>query len=517
MTIPCAKLWNKFIFIPLVIIILIIHSTEVYAQDNGYHFRFDDWVNRGSRYLAIFGQNDGFRMSELPYDRCEMQEKLLSEKFSKFKGLGRFYYERLAQEVTFGFGASKSETNEGFELAAVNYGNWSDKFNPKDKVRYSIDLIGYSCLKDNLSIYFDFQFDTDGTFDSDYHGTREWKRVAGDMRAAYFKYSSNKWSVLIGRDYVHWGHGSTGSLLTSGYAPTLDMVKFTADIWKFRFQGFNAILGRTDEEQENKINRYFSGHRLSLRLSKFELAVHETIMNGGPGEFPNPGYMNPIMPYYFTDVMFAENRKDNVTLSMEASVYWPAHWRFYGQFLADEYYYEREPYPNQTAFLAGGDWTNALGSDRLWFNTEYVRISRWVYNYLNSASWNRLNYYNSILGHPMGADADLWHVCLESFWGKDLLIRTSFNYLRRGETTIDTPLIQKNEYKKNHPQFPFGVVEKKTSLLVECEYSPTVNWSISAALKYVHTKNVNHTIDFTENEMAYMLSLRYRYRGFWGK
>ena len=501
--------------VQFIAIILLFISTSVFGQDRGYHFRFDNWVNRAVRYLAIKNPHTNFRLTSLPYCRQKIQNNLLLKNYSASNGLAGFYFDRLTQETSFGFGEENS-TQEGFEINVLNYVNYTDQFNPKDKVRYVSDLIGYTKLSHNLAIYFDFQFDTDGTFDSDYHGTREWKKVAGDMRAAYFKYSSHKWSVLLGRDYIHWGPGSTGSLLTSGYAPSLDMVKFTADIWKFHFQGFNAILGRTDEEQEEKTNRYFSGHRLSLRLPKMELAVHETIMNGGPGEFPNPGYMNPIMPYYFTDVMFEEGRNDNVTISLEASLYWPKHWRFYGQYLVDEYYYERESYPNQTASLIGADWTNALGSDRLWLNVEYVRVSRWVYNYLYTNSWNRLDYYNSILGHPIGPDADLCQIQLVSYLGYHILIRTSFNYLRKGETTNETPLFPGNEYKKNHPPFPFGVVEKNMTIMVECEFSPSVDWFLNAVFKYTHSENADHIIDTKKDDWAYLISLQYRFRKYWG-
>lgn len=467
------------------------------------------------RYLVLLHNDSAFRLSEMPYRRSSALDAL--DKSSLLTGLGRFYSQRMIEELTFGFSSSHAIAGQNFEMHLSQHARLADRYYQKDRLRYVADLIGYSAFDSRFGAYFNFQFDSDGMRDSDYHGTRPWKDVSGDMRAAYFKYGAEYWSVLLGREYVHWGPGLTGSLLTSGMAPSLDMLKFDLDIWKLHFQGFNALLGRvTRDEQSQQVNRYFSGHRLSLRLPRFEAGVHETVMYGGPNEVLNGAYANPLLPYYFADVMINEEKQpSNVTLAMDASYFVLPTLRIYGQFLVDEYYYEGEDYPNQTAWLAGLDWARAYGSDRIWLTGEYARVSRWVYNYRYSSPWNRLIYYDAILGYPLGADMDRWYLVHTIHPAHDLLWRAVFDYSRRGETTITTPLATENEYQNDHPPFPFGIVAKQVSIYHELEYFPKASVTFSAALGYHFFENAGHQNDIKTGEWSILLQFRYRWRKVW--
>jgi hypothetical protein len=445
------------------------------AQINGFNYRFDEWQSRAIRFTALANSDTSTHISELPYGREDVIVQIIKSNKVMDEGLHRFYLKRLSSDIAFLSGIKNPSTY--FELNWRNFPSFSKNINPKDQIRLESDVEGYTKIRQNLSVYFDFQFDTDGALDSDYHGRREWKGVTADMRAAYFQYTSKKWSLLLGRDFVHWGPGSTGSLLTSGYAPALDMIKLTFDLGHFRFQGFDALLIRGDKyEDEKKINRYFSGHRLSLRIPDIEFGVHETVIYGGPREIVRSGFLNPLIPYYFTDVMQGEDPKANVTWSFDAAFYRPKGMRFYGQFLVDEYYYEKEHYPNRTAMLFGIDCNRVPGWNRIGLNIEYVRIDRWVYNYETNISWNRLNYLNSIFGHPIGPDADLYHIEWEFYIGWNSLIRATYEYSRKGETTIDTPLNTDEQLEQNHPPFPFGIPEKRSLIDFQLEYAPNASF-----------------------------------------
>ena len=58
-------------------------------------------------------------------------------------------------------------------------------------------------------------------------------------------------------------------------------------------------------------------------------------MYGGPGEIISPSYFNPLIPYYISDTMQEENSKDNVVLALDAALYWPDGFRWYGQVVID--------------------------------------------------------------------------------------------------------------------------------------------------------------------------------------
>lgn len=488
--------------------LLVAAHTRAFAQDGSYHYRFDYWPNRAVRILNIEYPQTMVRSSALPFTRQDVSTILESSTADEERGLSAFYRRRLTL-LKSGYSQNGNQQRV-FELSWRNTPAYSDHLHPNEKLRLESDLLGFVQVRDGLAAYFDFQFDTDGIADSDYHGTYEWKDVVGDMRAAYFQYTSKKWSLLVGRDFVHWGPGSTGALLTSGYAPSLDMIKLTLDLWKFRFQGFNALLNRGSEAEDfEKINRYFSGHRLSFRSNLIELGINETILYGGPREVVSPIYLNPLIPYYFADVMMSEKRKDNVTLSFEATFYWPQDFRFYGQYLVDEYYYEGEHYPKRTGLLLGADWIRACGSSRCWLNLEYVRIDRWVYNYEMTAPWNRLNYYNSLLGHPMGPDGDLIHVAPELYLGHELILRTAFDYYRHGETTVSTPLNTEEQLEQHHVKFPFGVVEKTASFSFEFEYAPSVQWLINLTFQHQTRKNVANVQGVHSNRSAFLVRIQH--------
>lgn len=434
------------------------------AQDHPFHYRYDQWQIRALRYGAIRTPETRLLISDQLYTPADA-EKIFTQLFPAPLGsLSGYYGRRLWDNL------GHYRKPGRFHLTWRSTLFWNSDPGSREAFKFESDLMGLFTISDRLAAVLDFQGDTDGLTDSDYHGIYEWKNeLTGDMRAAYIIYTADSWSLLVGRDYLHWGPGRTGALLTSGFAPALDMVKFTADIGKFRFQGFNSLLMRgSDREEAEEINRWFSGHRLSLRLDRAEFGVSETIIYGGPKEIVNPGYLNILVPYYLTDVMQVQERNDNVTIALDAAVWWPKHWRLYGQLLIDEYYYEGEDYPARTAFLAGCDWT---GLPRLWLNAEYVKIDRWTYNYDAGSWWNRLNYFNTVLGHPLGPDADRLHLEAEYSPADRLLLRGALDVVRHGETSVHTDVFN-NDLAGQHNEFPTGIVERSAAALLQLEYAP---------------------------------------------
>lgn len=376
---------------------------------------------------------------------------------------------------------------------------WRDK--EDEAVRLASDLYLGVHIDNRLTAFFDFEFDTDGLFDSNYHGVYEWKDVTGDFRLGAIRYQADKWSLQIGRDAVHWGPGFTGSLLTSGFAPSLDMIRFSADIKRFRFQAFNAMLLREGKQEGiDKLNRYFSGHRLSGRFGSTELGLQETVMTGGPREVIHPAFFNPLFPYYFSDVMQSEERGDNITLAFDASFFPTRTFRLYGQFTVDEFYYEKEHYPNRTGWLAGFDWMSPVGRGSGVLHAEYVKIDRWTYNYEAESYWARLNYFNSILGHPIGPDGDLLAFSHESSPVNDVFLQVQGGIRRKGETTVFTYLDTDEQLEQNHPPFPFGTVEKTTYAGIDLEWRMFRNFRFTGQWYGNRVSNSGHVKSKDKNE-----------------
>lgn len=481
-------------------IVIIAGLSRAETPLDRFSLPFYHWSQSAIQYLIIENPELKLRFTEQPYSFNSVMSLLSGSNLQRESGLNYYASRSLAEYMVYHkyHQIPKHQGQMAF-LSVQPKIIYSDQMNPTEKLRIETDIFGRINIHKRLSAQFQFQFDTDGLKDPDYHGVYEWKdQMVGDMQTAYLMYSAKNWSLLAGRQVLHWGPGHTGSLLTSGFAPSLDMIHFKAQLGRFQFQGFNSILGRGgDTEEKQNINRYFSGHRLSYRFNFLELGFHETMMYGGPEESMHGGYLNIIIPYYLTDVMQVQKRKDNVTLAMDASLYYPENWRFYGQLAVDEYYYEQEHYPNQTAWLAGFDWIEGFGWNRLWLTAEYVRISRWIYNYGAQAYWNRLNYYNSILGHPLGPDSDLLYISAELLLTSDIVLCPKFRLKRQGETIINSPLIVSNELENHRPPFPFGIVEKTQQLALELSYTPSPAFRFKGIVlynkieNYINQENIN--------------------------
>jgi hypothetical protein len=385
--------------------------------------------------------------------------------------------------------------------------HWLNGFEGRESLRLEPDLMAGIRIDESLSATFDFQVDTDGHQDSDYHGVREWKDITGDFRSAAVLYQKPRWSLLVGRLPVHWGPGHTGSLLTSGFAPALDMIKLDLSGGPFRFQAFNARLIRNGSGPEENVNRYFSGHRFSLRNSRVELGLHETVIYGGVHEPANPAYLNPLIPYYFTDVMQVERKGDNIALAADAALFLPRGFRWYVQVAVDEYYYEGEDYPRRAAFLAGADWCGQSRGLPLFLNVEVARMDRWIYNYDARYAWSRLDYFNSILGHPLGPDTEMLRSLVE--WTPRPVLSTRFLLIvtRRGETTVSTPLNNNDLAGTTHEPFPSGIVTSvlQFQTVVTWRFRPC--WRIEADIAALNIKNAQHISGADESETRFRMTV----------
>jgi hypothetical protein len=375
--------------------------------------------------------------------------------------------------------------------------HWLNGFADRESLRLEPDLMFGIRIDESLSAYFDFQVDTDGHEDADYHGVREWKDITGDFRSGAVLYQKPHWSLLAGRLPVHWGPGHTGSLLTSGFAPALDMIKIDLQGGLFRFQAFNAMLvrngsKRNPSESEADVNRYFSGHRFSLRNDRFELGLHETVIYGGVHEPANPAYLNPLIPYYFSDVMQIERRGDNISVAIDGAWFRPRGFRWYAQVAVDEYYYEGEDYPRRAAFLAGADWCGISRGLPLFLNLEYARMDRWIYNYDAHYAWSRLDYFNSLLGHPLGPDTEMLRSLVE--WTPLSVLNTRFQltWTRRGETTVSTPFNNRDLAGTTRAPFPYGVVTTVLQFQTVVTWRFLPAWRIEMALDALKIHNAQH-------------------------
>jgi hypothetical protein len=281
------------------------------------------------------------------------------------------------------------------------------------------------------------EVDAHGGDDPDFLG-REWKRgITGDFTHAYAALRLPGIRLAAGRRPIGWGTGSEGTLILQGGAPPLDQIGLDATRGSFSAHAFVASLDDYDVSgSEAPARRWLSGHRLSVRLrDRARVSLSETVVYGGVGRGVDWAYANPLVVYYAVD--WNRSGDDNVLWSADA--YLRAHptLDLYGEFLADDFQYDRETEPNQIAFLVGMRAKNLPRLPGVFFDAEYTRVNNWVYGH--EVEWNRYTHEEAALGHPLGPDADRVLLRLLIRRGRSLELLALHEHRREGPGSIDDP------------------------------------------------------------------------------
>ncbi|RPJ44219.1 MAG: hypothetical protein EHM19_07125 [Candidatus Latescibacterota bacterium] len=281
------------------------------------------------------------------------------------------------------------------------------------------------------------EVDARGGDDPDFIGA-EWKRgITGDFRLAYAAFRFAGVRLTAGRRAIAWGTGDAGTLILQGGSPPLDQIGIDAARGVFSAHAFVASLDDLPiDGTDVSARRWLSGHRLSVRLGdRLRVAVSETVLYGGEDRGLDWAHANPLLVYYAVDW----NRRGDDNVLWGADAYLRAHplLDLYGEFLADDFQYDRETEPNQIAFLVGGRAKGPARFASVFVDAEYARVNNWVYGH--EMPWNRYVNGNALLGHPIGPDADRLLVRLLLRRGQNLELLAQHEHRREGEGSIDDP------------------------------------------------------------------------------
>jgi hypothetical protein len=348
-----------------------------------------------------------------------------------------------------------------------------------------------------ISLAHRFRIDTRIPEDPGFLG-QVWKDdVGGYVANAYGKLSFGPIGVLLGRDKLYWGPGKSGSLILSDAAPPFDMVCFSLNFGRVTATGFFTTLDDmtlakavpygtgTDSLRAGDIaSRHLSGHRLDVRISRdLQVGLSETVVYGGADRGLDPGYINPLNFFYAQQWNIDKN--DNPMWSVDA-IWWPKErLQVYGQLLVDDYQFEQksraDEEPPEIGFLLGLHSGDPFGLVNTSFTLEYARVNPWTYN--QPLPWNRYTYGKTLLGHPLGPDADAVYLSVTKWLNEKFTFELDYRFARDGETSVYTdwpvpPVGPWGGASFPDGSFPLGVASKSHMGSIRASFHPTLHLDV---------------------------------------
>ena len=317
-------------------------------------------------------------------------------------------------------------------------------------------------------------------------------------------------TLSLGRDWIRWGPGNSGTLALSDNARALNFLSLEKDFGGFvRASNLVSVLDFATKES-------LAGHRLEFSIGRrVTLGLSETSLHRGGSA--TPLYLLGIVPYPLIEVLISSDTcsgdaggvdslhgcpsgverqlqvKNNIMWSADVQVLPAAGFRTYAEVLIDDLSFSSEYKPLQAGFQLGGHLTHPVLPWKSYsLRAEYTR----VYNYVYSV-WYHHDYifHNRALGYALGPDSE------------DVLLRLTVDPVRNLSFWLDIERQRHGEgrlgvaWDEGRLTRPSDSYEKKTSTsfegTVETAYRTAVTgrmWladrgTISLSCGYLHVEN----------------------------
>ena len=218
---------------------------------------------------------------------------------------------------------------------------------------------------------------------------------------SYVAYTVERaWSVQLGRSRWHWGPGEESSLLLSKTAAPLSGLMMHA-----RIEPLRADLFLFDATVHPGRGEQLAAHRLEWQVRDWaRVAISEAARYRSSGW--QGLYVAGVIPYSLVQRLLDQDSRDtpgetrnNVLLSLDASVRIADGSRLYGELLLDDVHARSAAFPNKYGWQAGWDGAGSMSDRRVTWNAEYTWLSRYVYSSFYGRAFTA---QDRPLGHPEG-------------------------------------------------------------------------------------------------------------------
>ncbi len=280
---------------------------------------------------------------------------------------------------------------------------------------------------------------------------KSFRGMTSEYLRGYMSVTGNRWVLLAGRDYLHWGPGREEGLVMSRTAGSIDQFSAGVRMGRFRLGTVHAVL---DPDGPRRL----AGHRLEISLpGRIRLGVSESVVYTGRSfDF---SYLVPVGSYYANQ--YNERDDDNILWGVDWKI--PLHKGFLvrGEVLVDDFQYEdRGTAPDRLAFDIGCEaLVAALGHD-VEISAGYTYVDIFTYAHKDSlltryVTGNGDPLINTIIGSPLGPDSDRWNLRVSTAITPRLIAEIRLALTRRGE---GNDFREWDRIEDPDPVFPSGEV-----------------------------------------------------------
>ena len=214
-----------------------------------------------------------------------------------------------------------------------------------------------------------------------------------------------------GRNFIGNGYRS---LLLSNFSQNYLYLKLNWQLGALRYQNIfaeMATLSANANPGENLLpKKYMAAHYLSFKHKNiFSVGIYEATVfnrNGETGHF-ELNYLNPVI--FYRTVEHLVDSPDNILLGTNIEVNLLKRFQLYGQFILDEFRFDRLVldnngwWANKFGYQAGLKYINALGIDHLDLQVELNTVRPYTYTHEDSLG-SSYSHYSQPLAHPLGAN-----------------------------------------------------------------------------------------------------------------
>lgn len=292
-------------------------------------------------------------------------------------------------------------------------------------------------------------------------GGRKDRKVAARNEDGYVGGQWKYAELTFGRVGRNWGPPTLYGLMLANYAYTYDHLYGRIGSDAIHWSTVIARLNDSTVAGGPAIERFFSIHRLAIRVKNWELAGTESYLYAGAGRGFEPSLVNPFNIYGLS--WRNENQEGNLGLGIESSLRTERFGTFAGQLFVDDLQVDRScdpacKQPSSYAVELSAEGL-PLGGDQRWF-ASYARVSNLAYRNKNPAE----NYL--IFGVGLGqsfSDYDEFRAGLDLAFVPRTPLRLYAAHRRQGEGSYRIPFPQPVDYATT-PEMFAGVVMGVTRL-----------------------------------------------------
>ena len=529
LSIACKKV---ALFLCSICLLFLLNYSSVHAAPN-VPLNFDGWVIETLAKLEVAGITGGFHRHSLPLSRDDVAKIIQRAETRILAGevavspMDRKLLEKLKREFRFELAHTKQKTDIRIQpelrfadkkiAPALQSGLHYAVGNNKHRltVHSELEFSNFEQGPDFIESF--FLPDPPPLLKSADQRFEKWRGdYVVDFKRSYLQYhlmpfGDASLDLLVGRDFVFWGASPDKSVGISDNSPPFELIRLTGTfpckIGTLKATAFSAQLNSTwfdDGTTRYLAKRYLSAHRLDYQFSDWlEIGAAEWVLYGGDVQTVEWNYLNPVIPYYA--VQYNAKKDDNIMFSFDGAVRPIDGVRLYVEWVADDFQYNPETDdPHAVTWLTGIEWYPQLIERKLGIRTEYVRVNRWAYTHL--APDNQFTHFGTMIGHPIGTDADIFTFRVSYQATPSAVIESRFSHQRNGEADI-TDRFYGEDYE--NISFPSGIVERLSEIRIGWKYRPITALNCSVNYAWRHIQNAEHAIGETEQQHRFVFLFAY--------